>query len=77
MSVLDEEPRSGNLVVRLGGTGTRKPLLLLAQLDVVEAKREDWSVDPFKFIEKGGYFYGRGTADIKDGDAILLQVSVV
>jgi acetylornithine deacetylase/succinyl-diaminopimelate desuccinylase-like protein len=76
MSVLGEEPRSGNLVVRLRGTGARKPLLLLAHLDVVEAKREDWSVDPFKFIEKDGYFYGRGTSDIKDGDAILITTLI-
>src|SRR5262249_2019030 len=53
------------LVARLRGTGARKPILLLAHLDVVEARREDWSVDPFKLIEKDGYFYGRGTADDK------------
>ena len=47
------------------GTGARKPLLLLAHLDVVEAKREDWSIDPFTFLEKDGYFYGRGTSDDK------------
>ena len=55
----------GNLVVRYHGTGARKPLLLLAHLDVVEAKREDWNMDPFQFIEQGGHFYGRGTADDK------------
>ena len=54
-----------NLVVRYHGTGARKPILLLAHTDVVEAKREDWSTDPFEFIEKDGYFYGRGTADDK------------
>jgi hypothetical protein len=47
--------------VRYRGTGARKPILLLAHTDVVEAKREDWSMDPFTFIEKDGYFYGRGT----------------
>src|SRR5437867_3809561 len=47
------------------GTGARRPMLLLAHLDVVEAKPEDWSVDPFKLIEKDGYFYGRGTGDDK------------
>jgi acetylornithine deacetylase/succinyl-diaminopimelate desuccinylase-like protein len=47
-------PRKGNLVARLRGTGARRPILLLAHLDVVEAKREDWSVDPFKFLEKDG-----------------------
>ena len=59
-----------NLVVRYHGTGKRKPILLLAHTDVVEAKREDWSMDPFQFIEKEGYFYGRGTADDKAQAAI-------
>ena len=59
-----------NVVVRYHGTGARKPLLLLAHIDVVEAKREDWSTDPFTFIEKDGYFYGRGTADDKAQAAV-------
>src|SRR5258708_7493127 len=58
-------PRKGNLVARLHGTGARKPILLMAHLDVVEARREDWSVDPFKLIEKDGYFYARGSGDDK------------
>jgi acetylornithine deacetylase/succinyl-diaminopimelate desuccinylase-like protein len=58
-------PDKANLVVRYRGSGTSKPILLLAHTDVVEAKREDWSTDPFEFIEKDGYFYGRGTADDK------------
>ncbi len=66
IQVLGPNPRKGNLVVRLHGTGPAKPLLLLAHLDVVEARREDWSFDPFKFFEKDGYFYGRGTSDDKD-----------
>jgi acetylornithine deacetylase/succinyl-diaminopimelate desuccinylase-like protein len=57
--------RKGNLVARLRGTGARKPILLLAHLDVVPARREDWSVDPFKLIEKDGYFYARGSSDDK------------
>jgi acetylornithine deacetylase/succinyl-diaminopimelate desuccinylase-like protein len=65
VQVLGPDPRKGNLVARLRGTGGRKPLLLLAHLDVVEAKREDWSFDPFTFLEKDGYFYGRGTGDDK------------
>jgi acetylornithine deacetylase/succinyl-diaminopimelate desuccinylase-like protein len=63
--VLGPDPRKGNLVARLRGSGTKKPMLLLAHLDVVEAKREDWSVDPFTFLEKDGFFYGRGTTDDK------------
>jgi acetylornithine deacetylase/succinyl-diaminopimelate desuccinylase-like protein len=58
-------PKKGNVVVRYRGTGARKPVLLLAHTDVVEAKREDWSMPPFEFIEKDGYFYGRGTGDDK------------
>jgi acetylornithine deacetylase/succinyl-diaminopimelate desuccinylase-like protein len=58
-------PKRGNLVARLRGTGKRKPLLLVAHIDVVEAKREDWTTDPFKLVEKDGYFYGRGTGDDK------------
>src|SRR5262245_8435120 len=50
--VLGPDPRKGNLVARLRGAGGRKPVLLLAHLDVVEAKREDWSFDPFTFLEK-------------------------
>jgi acetylornithine deacetylase/succinyl-diaminopimelate desuccinylase-like protein len=68
-------PRKGNLVVRLHGTGARKPILLICHLDVVEARRQDWSLDPFKFLEKDGYFYG-GTEDIKDGDAILMSAMI-
>src|ERR1700687_3071847 len=64
--------RKGNLVARIHGLGEQKPVLLLAHLDVVEAKREDWTTDPFQFIEKDGYFYGRGTQDMKEGDAILV-----
>ena len=65
MQVLGPDPRKGNLVVRYRGTGTRQPLLLLAHLDVVDAKREDWSFDPFTFLEDDGFFYGRGTSDDK------------
>ena len=65
-------PQKSNLVVRYHGTGKRKPLLLLAHIDVVEAKREDWSIDPFQLIEKDGYFYGRGTGDDKAQAAIWI-----
>src|SRR5256886_1066668 len=64
--------RKKNLVARFRGTGKRKPILFIGHLDVVEALRADWSTDPFEFIEKDGYFYGRGTEDMKEGDAILI-----
>ena len=69
--VIASAPRKGNLVARLRGTGARRPLLLLAHLDVVEAKREDWEFDPFKLIEVNGYFRGRGTIDDKAMAAIF------
>jgi acetylornithine deacetylase/succinyl-diaminopimelate desuccinylase-like protein len=72
IQILGPDSRHGNLLVRLHGTGARPPVLFICHLDVVEARREDWSTDPFKFIEKDGYFYGRGTEDVKDGDAILI-----
>jgi len=65
--------RKKNLVVRLRGTGQRAPVLLIGHLDVVEARREDWSTDPFQFIERDGFFYGRGARDMKEGDAILVM----
>jgi acetylornithine deacetylase/succinyl-diaminopimelate desuccinylase-like protein len=64
--------RKKNLVVRFRGTGARKPILFIGHLDVVEAHREDWTTDPFEFLEKDGYFYGRGTEDMKSGDALLV-----
>jgi acetylornithine deacetylase/succinyl-diaminopimelate desuccinylase-like protein len=76
VQVLGPNPRKGNLVARLRGTGARKPMLMICHLDVVEARREDWSMDPFQFIEKDGYFYGRGSGDIKDGDAILMTAMI-
>ncbi len=65
-------PHKANLVVRYHGTGALKPLLLLAHSDVVEAKREDWSFDPFVFAERDGYFYGRGTSDDKAQAAVWI-----
>ncbi|WGS22532.1 MULTISPECIES: M20/M25/M40 family metallo-hydrolase [unclassified Bradyrhizobium] len=63
--VFSPAPHKGNLVARLHGSGARKPILLVAHLDVVPANREDWSVDPFKLTEQDGYFYGRGSSDDK------------
>ncbi len=65
VQVFSPAPRKGNLVARLRGTGARKPILLLAHLDVVPARREDWSFDPFKLTEQDGYYYARGSSDDK------------
>ena len=72
VQVVGGTDRKGNLVARYRGTGARKPLLFMAHLDVVEARREDWSMDPFVLTERDGYFYGRGTLDIKGGAATLV-----
>jgi acetylornithine deacetylase/succinyl-diaminopimelate desuccinylase-like protein len=68
------DARKQNLVVRLraAGPATEKPVLFLCHMDVVEALRQDWSTDPFQLVEKEGYYYGRGTEDMKDGDAALV-----
>src|SRR5262245_1819775 len=59
-------PKEGGIVAVLAGTDPKaKPVLLLGHLDVVEARREDWTRDPFKLIEENGYFYGRGVSDMK------------
>jgi len=72
LRVAGPNDRKRNLVVRLRGTGKRKPILFIGHLDVVEALRTDWTTDPFEFVEKDGFFYGRGTEDMKEGDAILV-----
>lgn len=71
--VAGPDERKKNMIARLRGTGQRPPILFIGHLDVVEARREDWSMDPFQFIEREGNFYGRGTRDMKAGDAILLM----
>jgi acetylornithine deacetylase/succinyl-diaminopimelate desuccinylase-like protein len=70
--VLAPVARKGNLVVRLHGTGAARPILFLGHLDVVEANRADWPFDPFVFLQQDGYFYGRGTSDMKGDDATLV-----
>jgi acetylornithine deacetylase/succinyl-diaminopimelate desuccinylase-like protein len=74
MFIAGPDDRHGNLVVRYRGqpASGRKPILVIAHLDVVEAKREDWTTDPFQFVEKDGFFYGRGTQDMKDSDAAFV-----
>src|ERR1700721_956627 len=74
--VLGPNDRKGNLVARIHGTGAAKPILFLGHLDVVEALRPDWTTDPFQFVEKDGYFYGRGTQDIKENDAALVTTFI-
>jgi acetylornithine deacetylase/succinyl-diaminopimelate desuccinylase-like protein len=76
LQILGPNDRKKNLIVRLHGTGNHKPLLLIGHLDVVEANREDWSADPFTFIEKEGFYYGRGTQDMKSGDAIMIATLI-
>jgi acetylornithine deacetylase/succinyl-diaminopimelate desuccinylase-like protein len=70
-----EFPKQGNLIAILKGTANtkRKPILLLAHIDVVEAKREDWERDPFKLVEENGYFYARGTSDDKAMAAVFVD----
>ena len=74
--VLGPNDRKGNMVARLRGTGSRKPILIIGHLDVVEARRADWTTDPFEFVEKDGYFYGRGTQDMKVNDAVLVTTFI-
>jgi len=72
IQVVGPTPKNRNLVVRYRGAGKQKPVLLLAHLDVVEAKKEDWTYDPFVLSEHDGYFYGRGTQNVKGGAATLI-----
>ena len=76
VQVLGPTSQKQNVVVRLRGNGKKKPVLLIGHLDVVTALRSDWSVDPYKFIEKDGFFYGRGTQDMKDGVAIMVTTLI-
>lgn len=74
IQVIGPAPRKKNVVVRLRGSGKARPILIIGHLDVVEARKEDWSpdLDPFAFIERDGYFYGRGTQDMKGAAAIAV-----
>jgi acetylornithine deacetylase/succinyl-diaminopimelate desuccinylase-like protein len=69
-----DHPREGGLVAVMQGRSSKiKPMLLLGHLDVVEAKREDWTRDPFVMVEENGYFYGRGSSDMKAMDATWID----
>jgi acetylornithine deacetylase/succinyl-diaminopimelate desuccinylase-like protein len=70
--ILSSNPKAANLVARFRGRDpSARAILLMAHLDVVPARREDWSIDPWTFVERDGWFYGRGTSDNKAGAAIL------
>jgi len=74
IQIFEPFPKKGNLVLRFKGDGSKKPLLLLAHIDVVEARREDWKTDPFKLQETGGYFTARGSIDDKAMASALVSV---
>jgi acetylornithine deacetylase/succinyl-diaminopimelate desuccinylase-like protein len=76
VQVLGPNDRKGNMVARLRGAGANRPVLIIGHLDVVEARREDWTTDPFQFVEKDGYFYGRGAQDMKSNDAVLVTTFI-
>lgn len=76
VKVLGPNERKGNMVARIHGSGAAKPILIIGHLDVVEARREDWTTNPFQFVEKDGYFYGRGTQDMKVNDAALVTTFI-
>jgi len=76
VEVVVPAPKKGNVVLRYRGAGKGRPVLFIAHLDVVEARREDWTMEPFKLNEKDGYFYGRGTQDVK-GEAALLVTNFI
>jgi acetylornithine deacetylase/succinyl-diaminopimelate desuccinylase-like protein len=65
-----------NLIARYRGSGKERPVVILSHLDVVEAQPSEWTTDPFRLIEKDGYYYGRGTQDIKDNDAIAIETFI-
>ena len=76
VQVLGPNDRKGNLVARIHGSSAGKPILIIGHLDVVEARPSDWTTDPFQFVEKDGYFYGRGTQDMKVDDAVLITTFI-
>ncbi len=78
VTVLGPNERKGNMVARYRGKAGSKlrPVLIIGHLDVVEARREDWTTDPFQFVEQDGFYYGRGTQDMKDSDAIAVATFI-
>ena len=76
LQIVEPFPGKGNLVVRMPGNGSKSPLLLLAHLDVVDARREDWKTDPFKLVEQDGYFAARGSIDDKAMAAAFVSILI-
>ena len=72
VQIMGPSPAAAGVLARFRSRSKREPVLVMAHLDVVEALREDWSMEPFELIEKDGHFYGRGTSDNKAGVAVLL-----
>lgn len=71
------EPERANLVVRLKGNGSKKPILVMGHTDVVGVQREKWTVDPFAAIQKNGFIYGRGAQDDKDNLTASLMLTIL
>jgi acetylornithine deacetylase/succinyl-diaminopimelate desuccinylase-like protein len=78
VTVIGPNDRKGNMIARYRGKAgsKKKPILIIGHTDVVEARREDWTTDPFQFVEKDGYYYGRGTQDMKVCDAIVVTAFI-
>ena len=75
--IFELEPGRGNVVARLKGNGSKRPILLMGHLDVVGVQREKWTVDPFAAIRKDGFIYGRGSIDDKDKVTTVLMVTLL
>ncbi len=78
ITVIGPNDRKGNMVARYRGKSksNKRPVLIIGHLDVVEARREDWTTDPCQFVEPDGDYYGRGTQDMKDSDAIAVAALI-
>jgi acetylornithine deacetylase/succinyl-diaminopimelate desuccinylase-like protein len=72
--IFEKEPGRGNIVARLKGNGSKRPILLMGHIDVVGVEREKWSVEPFAGVIKDGYIYGRGSSDDKGMASACLEV---
>lgn len=72
-----KDPDRANVVARIRGNGSRKPVLIIGHTDVVGVQREKWTVDPFAAIRKDGYIYGRGAVDDKDNLAACLMLMLM